>query len=298
MEEYTFSSGLMNFSRTQGKPGFTWKFILAYVVVSLIMFVIMGVLSALVAPAFVNELATTGSAFTNNGAMVLIMFGFMLVGALIMSVFEAAALRRYIHGTGFSLKFGGEELRLLGVYLVWFVILLLSYFVLVLVFGLISTLFLMGGVAAGGATSVITVFIGFLIMMAIPLILLGIVAKVSSASAMTIRDGKFTFFPAARVTMGRFWKVYFSYIIVYVAIFIVMLIAQLILTVIILSIGQSAAPSAAASAVTVFAVLAVVGILPVITAFGQLVTLGMTSKLVLTDPEWKGRADRLAETFN
>ena len=298
MEEYTFSSGLMHFRRMPGKPGFIWKFLAAYTVAFLILFVMMGVISGLVVPTFTSDFLTTGAADTTDPVMILVVLGFLLLGALIMAVFEAAALRRYIHAADFRLRFGMEEVRLLGVYVIWFVMLSLSYVLLGLVVGLISFLFMMGGGAAGGAFTSLSVIAVFLSFSALPLIMLAIVTKASSASAMTIRDGKFTFFPAAHVTIGRFWKVYFAYILVYLGLFLVMVVVQLLMTLAMVSTGTGAsasgAPAVTAGIIAMFMML----VLPALTGFGQLVTLGMTSKLVLTDPEWKGRADQLAETFN
>ncbi|MDF1680582.1 hypothetical protein [Ponticaulis sp.] len=297
MEKYTFLSGLMHFSRAQGTPGFTWKFIGAYILTSFILLVVFGTISAFVVPSFTNEFLTTGSARSSNPVMLLITFGYMLLAALVMSIFEAAALRRYIYGNGFSLRFGAQELRLVGVYVAWFITLILSYFAVSIVSGLISMLFVRIGAEAGGTASNVTTLLASLLMFAIPLVLLGIVAKISSASAMTVRDGKFTFFPAARVTIGRFWKVYFAYILVYMGLLLAMIITQVVLMQVFLGALGATSPTDASGIAAGGLALFMLLTFTVLTAVGQLVTLGITSRLVLTDPEWDGRAESLAGAF-
>ena len=61
---------------------------------------------------------------------------------------EASALRRYIRKEGFSIGLGGDEWRIVGVYLLWFVFSILAY--LAMMIAMLAIFIPIGLISGGG----------------------------------------------------------------------------------------------------------------------------------------------------
>ncbi|WP_084396198.1 hypothetical protein [Henriciella aquimarina] len=218
-----FSSGnaLLHFARTDGPRGFVWKYLLTYAAFAILL---MGVGYALFQPVFNLVFRAILSAaqgasereveaiFTRRlteliGWIVLANIVMLFLGALFWAVFEAAVQRRYVREEGFSVRLGGDELRLLLVGLIWFAFSVAAYILSLVVIASGTGVLVMaldnprgGGFAILGA------------MLMVALVWVWIVVRLAPASAMTIRDRKVTFFGAWGATKGRFWQLVWAYV--------------------------------------------------------------------------------------
>ena len=245
-------------------------------------------------PTFFNDVSTE-SASTNGMLASANALGVIVLGAMLLASFEASALRRYLRGDRFRLRFSKDEFRISCVYLIWILLLMVSYFAVAIVVGLVGGVFTLGVANSGSnAIAILAAIVASIVFLSIPALMLAIVAKFCAASAITMRDQKFTFIPAARVTIGRFWKVFSIYSLVYLGAILAFAAAQFPLLFIMGSTGNTTTQTS--PALFLFGALAAV-VVPAVTAFVQLVTLGMTSKLALTDPGWPGYGDSIAEAF-
>ena len=205
--------------------------------------VLIGVLSAvslyILWPAFVGvfELAAADANGTLDDDEVLgrllgifgPFFGFFMlsipVGIMASLSIQAAWLRYLTKGEVKPLipfRFGGDEVRLLGVNVMYVVMAVVGYAGIIVV-ALVAGV---GGAVAGEASGNAGVTGGavFLAVMLV-LITLGAVlvlaVKLASAPAMTIREGEFRFFESWTATKGVFWKMLVAYLAVWVMMMVV-----------------------------------------------------------------------------
>ena len=193
-QQFSFGNSVLHFARSDGPGGFLWKYLASYLAVA----VCLTALSyALFQPLF--------------GIWFSIVFGYLLMlilGVMFWAVFEAAAQRRLVRDEGFSLRIGGDEFRLILVGLIW-VGLGLAAQIFSIIFIAISTASLVYALdnPAGGAIAVL------LCMALLTGLWIWIGVRLAPASAMTVRDGRVTFFDAWNVTRGRFWTLLGSYLV-------------------------------------------------------------------------------------
>lgn len=124
-------------------------------------------------------------------------------------IFDAASQRRYIRAEGFRLALGADEGRLAVVGLIWFALLIAGYLGLFLAAGLPG---LIVGLIAGAAAGVVTGGTAFLAGLAAAFWLF---ARLSPASALTIRDRQIRFFEAWQLTKGQGWRLAGSYFLLF-----------------------------------------------------------------------------------
>ena len=154
--------------------------------------------------------------------MPLVTFG----GLLFALVFWAAWLRFLTKGEVkplIPIRIGWDELRLAGVAILYWVLFFFGYIAGAILFAVIGSV--VGLSVAGGADGVGAVvgfgLLGFLAMLGFAAAAIFVVVKLSPAPGLNVLDGRFRFFEAWDATKGRFWPLFFSYIVAWVGIMIV-----------------------------------------------------------------------------
>ena len=289
MNEFSLSSALMHFTRTEGPSGFVWKFIASYAAALLALWTVWGAMMVFLIPGFWDEVMTTGGFYTDSGSEIVVMFSGFILYLGVASMFEAAALRRYIQRDGLSLRFGADERRVLLTYLIWFVLFFVTNTVLGLGGALIVGIISFGTGSPGvTVTAMVLLYLAFLGAMAF----LGI--KYSPATAISIRDQKRKFFDAAKAVKGRAWKLFGGFLLVYVAFWIstliLMLVAQLVVS-LALNLGDDGALISGGAMLIVSAL-----VLSVAFATFHLAILGLPAHAALTEPGYSD-TERVSDIF-
>ena len=203
----------LHFLRTEGPRGFLMRFALAYAAATLVMQAFGLWLQAPIyeiylrafvendgdITAYADELSAA-SMQSNLGSLLMIP-----ISLAIWVVFEGASQRRYIRAEDFRLRIGADEGRLALVGLIWGALMIGGYFALAL--GAVIPGVIVGAIAglAGG------VIVGGLVFLVGIVAALWLFARLSPASALTIRDRQIRFFEAWNVTRGNGWGLTGSY---------------------------------------------------------------------------------------
>lgn len=203
----------LHFLRTEGPRGFLIRFALVYATIALILQAVSLWVQAPVYEIylraclenecdFIPYMDELNAVSLQSNLTSLMMLPLSLA---VWVLFEGASQRRYIRGEGFRLRIGADEGRLAIVALIW--IALLFGFYLALVFGTVLPGLLIG-LVAGAAVGVIAgglFFVGGFVGA------LWLYARLSPASALTIRDRQIRFFEAWKITRGKGWRLTGSY---------------------------------------------------------------------------------------
>ena len=301
MEQFTFGSALMHFRNTKGPPGFLWKFVLTYI----IGFAIIAGIYAAAAAFAVPQLANAGNDpyametfFAQNwGAVLLFYLVIIVVGMLLCSVFEAAALRHYTRREGFSIGFGADELRLIGVYFLWLLTFIGIYVGTALPIGIVFGVL---GYFAREAAPFLAPLLMFVGIILIYCSLIFFCVRLSPAAAVTIRDRKLSFTSAWSATKGRFWAMFGAFLVLLIVVYVLMTVFFGI------SVGIGFAASGGFPAggtgpglnpmMIIMAVLAPLG-LGIIQAIAYFAFIGIPARAAVTDPKWND-LEGTAETFS
>lgn len=306
---FTFSNALMHLTRTGGPKGFIWKFALSYGVGVLLLYALMmwsfaPIFSIALDPSGVNEEAMDAAVLGNMGR---ILSGYLIamVGGLVLwIVFEAASQRRYMRADGFSLRLGADEGRLFVVGLIFFGIFIASYVVMLI----LMAVFVGGAVLAAGEDNAgIASLLIFPVMILYFVGLLFVMVRFSPAASLTIRDRAIRFSSAWRVSRGKGWAIFGSWLLLYIAMYAVLIIAYLMLAAVafaalipVLADAPSDDPEVmmqvlsspvtlAGAAIGGFVITSIMGVF--IHAFG-----GPAALAAKTDPEWADQTS-ITETF-
>ena len=299
MEKFSFSSALMHFRNSQGPSGFVWKWLLAYVLVFGLANTITGMIS-LYASYQAYEAAAQGDfrftrPFSNIWLSILPLPFFIAITVM----FEASALRWYIRRESFSLRFGKDEFRLLGVFLCWGGIVILLIVAGVLFFMIFGDTIISNMSRSVAANLIITS------LLALPFIGLAIYVAVSfmTASALTIRENKVLFISSKRIVSGKFWRLLAAALVVTLPFYALDVIVDLFVVPLVLQLTNSPPQDWSLYDPTnvfqteVVVTVVTVGVFVLTAPILQLIMLGITSKAALTDPDWVGQTDTIAETF-
>jgi hypothetical protein len=203
----------LHFLRTEGPRGFVVRFALVYATIALILQAVSLWVQAPVYEIylraclenecdFIPYMDELNAVSLQSNLTSLLMLPLSLA---VWVVFEGASQRRYIRGEGFRLAIGADEGRLAIVALIWIALLFGGY--LALVFGTVLPgliIGLIGGAAAGA-------IVGGLIFLVGLVGALWLFARLSPASALTIRDRHIRFFEAWNLTRGNGWRLAGSY---------------------------------------------------------------------------------------
>ncbi|MDF1680576.1 hypothetical protein [Ponticaulis sp.] len=299
MEKFSFSSALMHFRNSQGPSGFVWKWLLAYFLIFGLANAITGMIS-LYASYQAYEAAAQGDfrfarRFSNIWLSVLPIPFFVAITVM----FEASALRWYIRRKGFSLRFGKDEFRLLGVFLCWGGIVIL----LIVAGGLFLMIF--GNTIISSMSRSVSANLIITSLLALPFIGLAIYVAVSfmTASALTIRESKVLFISSKRIVSGKFWRLFAAALVALLPFYALDLIVELFVVPLMLQLTNSPPQDWSLYDPTnvfqteVVVTVVTMGIFVLTAPILQLIMLGITSKAVLNDPDWVGQTDTVAETF-
>jgi hypothetical protein len=228
MTDAPFSAGraATHFLSTEGPRGFLLRFALVYALLSLVLQVISGWVSAPIYAVYLRVFTEGGGDLTPymdeinaaSGQANLTSLALLPVSLALWVVFEAASQRRYIRADGFGLRLGADEGRLAIVGMIWFALLIAAYFALALaalIPGVIAGL--VAGAVAGFAVGGIALTVGLVATT-------WLFARLSAASALTIRDQQIRFFESWTLTRGHGWSLTSSYLILFLVIIVVSLI--------------------------------------------------------------------------
>ena len=300
MEKFDFSSALMHFRNTQGPGSFVWKWLALYIGAMVAVYAIFGLFFFDVFLSLGPSAVGTTTEISNEAALSIVgrTLGMMAIilplTALIISVFEASALRRYIRREAFSLKIGKDEFRVFGVLLCWFGLSIIAY-----IFMAIATMILgvVAMVISMGIPS-LSVIMAFLIQIPIFAVFAFFGVKFSPASAVTIRDdNKVTFFSARTASEGRFWPMFGAFALVIFAVYAIQFVLQFVLLVpMMTSLATSSEVVFTPMLIASYTFISAIGL--VMTCTAHLIFLGITSRAAITDPTWTGQGGIVAETFD
>tara|TARA_R110002073_G_scaffold92783_1_gene217301 strand:- start:4370 stop:5425 length:1056 start_codon:yes stop_codon:yes gene_type:complete len=142
-----------------------------------------------------------------------------LLGIVSALMFQAAWLRFLARGeiaAVIPFRFGGDELRLLGVNLLYIVVGIAAYLGIAMaaaVVGLVAAGVFAGsdGSMAGGLATGLIVFLGVL---AIAIMVIVFCIRLASAPALTLVDRRVRFFESWTASKGVFWHMALSYLVV------------------------------------------------------------------------------------
>ena len=225
-QRFSFDNAFLHFARADGPGGFVWKYLLTYVLATLLM---VGIGFVLFRPLIsiwwdvVMDVSRGMSEAEMEAILVRrmteiigwVVFSYilmLLLGVVFWAIFEAAIQRRYVREEGFRLGFGGDELRLIVIGLMWAVFMVVAYILSLLVTGILSGLVFAS--MGGGANSAAFLGLGFFLFMLMSWLVWAYFAiRLSPAAAMTIRDRKIAFFDAWGATRGRFWTLFGAFIV-------------------------------------------------------------------------------------
>tara|TARA_R100000365_G_C2746744_1_gene76137 strand:- start:450 stop:1433 length:984 start_codon:yes stop_codon:yes gene_type:complete len=137
---------------------------------------------------------------------------------VIWSVFQAASQRRYVRDERFFLRFGGDELRMMVVSLLWNVLQLVFTFVPIIIFlgGMLDVVAL---ILSGDddprlvGRVMTTMLMGGFLWLILFIAYVFFATRLAPCFALTIKERRICFFDAWNVSRGRFWPILGAYLI-------------------------------------------------------------------------------------
>lgn len=142
-----------------------------------------------------------------------------LLSWVVWAMFEVASQKRYLFGERFSLGFGGDELRMMVVGLLWAVMSLVIFLVPgILMFtavGVVLAADLSGPMDDQTAGRFMAYFFsGFGLMFLFFFVYAFVATRLAPCFALTVKEKEIRFFDAWRVSRGRFWPILGAYLII------------------------------------------------------------------------------------
>ncbi|WP_321488780.1 hypothetical protein [uncultured Hyphomonas sp.] len=228
---FTFDGALMFGFRAAHARSFPWKFALAFAVISTVLTALFVWLVKDTLFGFVSSMEQLDQSgiddpaiifqamFSTLGSMVPVAVLGGLASLVIWAMFMTATQRRYIRDEAFSIRFGPDELRMMGAGLVWFlgvsVVYVLPLLVMLPAFGLITD-FYHGDITEEqlamsllSRAGIVAVFF----LLTLPFYVF-FATRFSPVFAMTLKEGKIAFGDAWIASRGRFWPILGAYLIV------------------------------------------------------------------------------------
>lgn len=313
METFSFGNAITHFTRVPRPIDFFWKFALAYI---LVYGVVIAIGAMLLAPAYIRLFQLTAENPETMdpedawAMMAPIFGGYALMTPLFLlawSILEASIQRQYMRHQGFSLRLGGDELRIFVVGLLFGLLLFGLYIVFSLVvfipMGLFAVAAASGGNNSGGVVAMLFIVPLFLAMMCFVIL---VMVRLSPATALTVRDRQIRFPSAWRVSKGHFWQIFGALLVIGIASGIA---SQVVQSVLMLGMmgpfisnveaieagdfsGILASPSLWISVGLMF-IFSIV-----ISAATHFVGAGVPALAARTDPAWMGEGSRIDSTFS
>ena len=161
--------------------------------------------------------------FGGFGRLVPLILVALLVSWVVWAMFETASQRRYIFGSKFSLGFGGDEVRMMVVGLLWalmsLVIFVVPIILFVSAFGALAEMDPSGQLDDQTAARFLgTFFAGFGLMFLFSLLYIFLATRLSPCFGLTVKEKEIRFFDAWNVSRGRFWPILGAYVIIVVVV--------------------------------------------------------------------------------
>lgn len=229
---FSFEGALSNAFRAAHARSFPWLFGAAF---ALVVTVCALILTYLGRDTFIGvmdgleSLNETGIDESDPYAMFSVLFGIMAplipwgiaasIGYwVIRAVFEAASQRRYIRDERFSLRLGADELRMMVVLLLWWLLYTVTFGLPVLyIFNGIMGIFEIGideiSEEELARKMIPLVFGGMGLMLLFMPLYAFLATRLAPCFAMTIKDRKIVFLDAWNVSRGRFWPILGAFLI-------------------------------------------------------------------------------------
>lgn len=312
MEQFSFGNAITHFTRVPKPIGFFWKFAIAYL---LIYGAVFAVGAMLIAPAYIRlfQLTTENPETVDPAEMWALLApifgGYALIAPLMLlawSVLEASVQRKYMRHEGFSVRLGGDELRIFVVALLYGLVLFGLYLLFAAIVFIPASLI---AVAAGGGNNsagALAALISIPLAIAMICMIIFIMVRLSPAFALTVRDRQIRFTSAWRVSKGHFWQIFGALLVISIAASIVSQIVQSFLMFGVMGTlfsnaeaieagdfsGVLASPSLWMSVILV----AVFSFM--ISAATHFVGAGVPALAARTDPAWMGEGSRIEGTFS
>lgn len=150
--------------------------------------------------------------------------GLSLIAGIVWSVFTAAGLRRYVRDEDFRLGLGMDEIRIMGVGVLWYLLMAVLYFLPFLIiggsiWGIVAEAIVNGDSMTPAQEDALAMKIGgsvagaFGLMIILFPLYVFLATRLSPAFALTIKKRKFAFFDAWNVSRGRFWPILGAFVI-------------------------------------------------------------------------------------
>jgi hypothetical protein len=214
---------------------FPWIYGLAYAAIYVALFLVIGLLGwQALAEWFLalQELENDpnpmpadvfAALFGGFGRLVPLILVASLVGWVVWAMFETASQRRYIFGAKFSLGFGGDEVRIMVVGLLWalmsLVIFVVPIILFVSAFGALAEMDPSGQLDDQTAARFLGTFsAGFGLMFLFSLLYIFIATRLAPCFGLTVKEKEIRFFDAWNVSRGRFWPILGAYVIIVVVV--------------------------------------------------------------------------------
>lgn len=213
---FDFGNAISHFSKTGGPAGFIWKFALGYALISCLVQGFSVWLQWPLYETYIEMFASGGDFETYAEDISRVSAATSLKGMLMLPLtvlvwvmFEGASQRRYMRGDGFRLRIGADEGRIFVVGLIWMALLFAMYFA----FAIAILIPVVIGLALGSNGAIFAVLLGIVIVPAVMVLALWIFARLSAATALTVRDQKIRFSSSWRVTKGKGWTILGAWIV-------------------------------------------------------------------------------------
>lgn len=228
---FTFDGALMFPFRAAHARSFPWKFALAMaaigtVLTGLLLYLVRGTFFSMVDT--LEQMDDSGTEdvqlifrtlFQAFGAVLPWLVVAALVSWAVWAMFTTASQRRYIFDEDFSLRFGSDELRMMGVGFVWYAAQSVFSIIILLVMAPVFMSVASGDIESMPENQLAGMVLGRMaIVMLLMLIFLPVyiffATRFSPVFALTVKEKKFAFGDAWIVSRGRFWPILGAYLII------------------------------------------------------------------------------------
>ncbi len=203
------------------KPGAVLVWALAYVVFAILMTALMvslfGPQLAAMSQMSQDESKDPQKALALVGSMAGVIVLALPLGLLIQSIFYAAIFRSILRPAegGFAyLRLGGDELRLIGLWIIQFFV-FIGIYIGAWIAALIL-IFLAGFIGKAAHVEWVAGLVAIVAVIGVICAFIWVAVRLSLASPMTFAGRKISVFGSWRVTKGRFWSLLGCYILTFI----------------------------------------------------------------------------------
>lgn len=256
--KFSFEGALSAPFKSAHASSFPWLFALSYAAIATALMALFVYVSRDTIGEFISAIEALENADIDEddpGAVMSMVFGTMtplipyaiigtLVSWVVYGMFQAASMRRYIRDEPFRLSFGGDELRMMIVGLMWW---LLGIMIFIIPIGVMWSGFsvLFSGDFVNLSDSEVesrvlgSMFGGMGLMLLFFPVYVFLATRLAPCFGLTMKEREIRFFDAWNVSRGRFWPILGAFLILAIVITIVAAIIDQVLQ---LSLLQTVVP--------------------------------------------------------